>query len=303
MAIYDQSYTPWIGTFASRAARIRAMIAMELAQPFKNLWVLIIVILSFSLVLGWLLILFAVGSQQIPLPALFGNRIYRDGYYNFPVGVPVTLLSMILMGLSSTVGASLISRDIRNRALLMYFSRSITRFDYLLAKFIALVAFLLIVTLGPGLLLFFGQIGMGTERLGIGERLADLGAIILHSLILTVPTSSMVLGFSSMSKRTYLAAIFWLTFFFLGVSLSEALCSSLKETWPKILSWPNVTAYLGDLCYQFRPVVLVPGQQPPGPRAPILDTGPLPAILMLAGMTLLPLLVVWRRLRSVEAEE
>ena len=76
--------------------------------------------------------------------------------------------SMILMVLSATVGASIISRDVRHRALLMYFSRSITRADYLLGKFLALVLFLLLVTLGPGLLLFLGQLGMSQERLTFG---------------------------------------------------------------------------------------------------------------------------------------
>ena len=116
---------------------------------------------------------------------------------------------MILMVLSATVGASLIARDVRHRALLMYFSRSITRADYLLGKFLSLVVFLLIVTLGPGLLLFLGQLGMSQERLTFGQRMGDLLAITLHSLILTVPMSSVVLAFSSLTKRTYLAAILW----------------------------------------------------------------------------------------------
>ena len=101
MAIYDQSYTPWTGTYTSRAARIRAMIAMELAQPFKNVWVLVSVLLAFSLVIGWLLILFIAGSSQVPLPFAFGNRIYRDGFYNFPTGSSFTLFSIILMALSA----------------------------------------------------------------------------------------------------------------------------------------------------------------------------------------------------------
>ena len=44
MAIYDQSYTPWVGTYSPRASRIAAMVEMELALPFKNLWVLISVL-------------------------------------------------------------------------------------------------------------------------------------------------------------------------------------------------------------------------------------------------------------------
>ena len=96
MAIYDQSYTPWTGTYTSRAARIRAMVAMELAQPFKNVWVLVSVLLAFSLVIGWLLILFIAGSSQVPLPFAMGNRIYRDGFYNFPTGSSFRPVSLAL---------------------------------------------------------------------------------------------------------------------------------------------------------------------------------------------------------------
>jgi ABC-2 type transport system permease protein len=286
MAIYDQSYTPWTGTYAPRAARIRAMIAMELAQPFKNIWVLLVALLSFSVVGSWLLLLFFATSSQVLPPFAVGNRIYREGFYNFP------LFSMILMLLSATVGASLIARDVRHRALLMYFSRSITRLDYLVAKFLSLVLFLLIVTLGPGLLLFVGQIGMSQERLTIAQRMGDLGAITLHSLILTIPMSAVVLGFSSLTKRSYLAAILWGIFYFLSCSLGPVLAFTLKSDWPKLISWTSLTSHLGDLCYPVR-----------NPSTRILDCGWGPPFLILASVTVLSLALVWRRLRSVEGEE
>jgi ABC-type transport system involved in multi-copper enzyme maturation permease subunit len=286
MAIYDQSYTPWTGLYTSRAARVRAMIAMELALPFRSTWILIVVLGAFAIVGSWLLVLFLITSAQVPPLFALGNRIYREGFFNNP------LFSMILMVLSATVGASLISRDVRHRALLMYFSRSITRSDYLLGKYLALVLFLLFVTFVPGLLLFLGQLGMGQERLSAGERLEDLGSIALHSLILTVPMSAVVLAFSSLTKRTYLAAILWIIFYFLSTSLSPTLVFALKTDWPKMLSWQNLTAHLGDLCYAQRT-----------PPTPVLDCGAWPPLLILVSVTVLSLALVWRRLRSTETEE
>jgi hypothetical protein len=286
MAIYDQSYTPWTGTYSSRAARVRALIAMELVQPFANRWILIIILLAFMIVGSWLLLLFLATSSQIIPPFALGNRIYREGFYQHP------LFSMILMVLSATVGSALIARDVRHRALLMYFSRSITRVDYLVGKFLSLVLFLLIVTLGPGLLLFLGQLGMSTERFSTGERLADLAAIVLNSLILTIPMSAVVLAFSSLTKRTYLAALLWVGFYFLSASLSPTLTFALKTDWPKMLSWPNLTAHLGDLCFAQRT-----------PSTPLLDCGAWPPLLILGSATILSLALIWRRLRSTEGEE
>jgi ABC-type transport system involved in multi-copper enzyme maturation permease subunit len=199
---------------------------------------------------------------------------------------------MILMALSATVGASMIARDVRHHALVMYFSRSITRLDYLVGKFLALVLFLLLVTLGPGVLLWSGQIGMSQEKLSWAQRLGDLLAITLHSLILTVPMSAVVLAFSSLTKRTYVAAILWAAFFFSSLTFSTILEGVLKSSWPKLLSWANLTAHLGDLCY--------PGR---GPSTPVLDCGWGPPFAILLGLTTLSLAVVWRRLRSTEGAE
>ncbi len=286
MAIYDQSYTPWTGTYAPRWARIRAIVAMEIAQPFRNVWILLVVLLAFSVVGSWLLLLFFASSSQVLPPFAIGNRIYREGFYNFP------LFSMILMVLSATFGASLIARDVRHRALLMYFSRSITRVDYLIGKFLALFLFLLFVTLGPGLLLFLGQIGMSQERLTVVQRLGDLGAITLHSIILTLPMSAVVLAFSSLSKRTYVAAILWTTFFFSSLTFSLVLENILKSEWPKMVSWTNLTSHLGDLCYPAR-----------NPTPPVLDCTWRPPLLILGALTGISLALVWRRLKSVEGEE
>ena len=81
----------------------------------------------------------------------------------------------------------------------------------------------------------------------------------------------------------------------------------MRADWPKILSWTNVTAHLGDLCYAVRPppdMLRIPGAKSLLPATPpILDCGWLPPLLLLAGLTTLSLLIVWRRLRSVEGEE
>jgi len=287
MAIYDQSYTPWTGTYTSRWARIRSIIAMELALPFRKVWVMIIMYLSFSIVFGWLTFLFIATSIQLPPMFALGNRLYREGFFQNPLN------SMILMALSATMGASLISRDVRHRALLMYFSRSITRLDYLIGKLLSLILLLMVVTLLPGLILFLGQLGMGQERLSFGERMTDLGSITLNSIIVTVPMASAVLAFSSLTKRTYLAAILWQTFYFLSASLSPALSFSLKAEWPKMLSWVNLTNHLADLCYAKR-----------GPAAPaILDCDAWLPLLILSSITAFSLAVVWVRLRSTEVEE
>jgi ABC-type transport system involved in multi-copper enzyme maturation permease subunit len=294
MAVYEQTYLPWSGISASRLSRVWALVQPGLVHPFRSFWTLIVVILAFVLVGGWLLILFAVASSQMPQVFALGNNIYRQEFYNNG------LFSMILAVLSCTVGASLISRDLKHHALLMYFSRAITPLDYVAGKFLTLVLFLLFVTLGPGLLLFLGQWGIGMEKLSTAERLADLGAITLHSLVLVVPMSAAVLACSSLARRPYVAGILWATVFFSSVMISDILVRIIGEEWCGLLSWTNLTAHLGNSCYAVREVKAAVPYKPPDP---VLECGWAPPLLILAGITVLSLALVRWRLRTVEAGE
>jgi ABC-type transport system involved in multi-copper enzyme maturation permease subunit len=286
VAVHDLSYAPWTGTATSRRASIRALIGMELLRPFRSMWVRLVVIGAYMITGGWMFLLFFAASQQ-ELPAMLGgNLIYRDGFLN------LFLFSMILLGLSATVGCPIIARDLRHNALVLYFSRSITRGDYLLGKFAALLLFLLFATLGPGLLLWASQAGLGAERLTLGQRFADLGSLILHSLALTLPLAAVTLGFSTASKRGYVAALFWASLYFGGEAASAVLGGLLRTSWPKLLSWRMLTTHLGDLCWRGTP-----------PRARILDCGWEPPAAILAALSVLALALAWRRLRSVEAGE
>jgi ABC-type transport system involved in multi-copper enzyme maturation permease subunit len=303
VAIYEQSYQPWSGRYASRAGRIWAMVRLEITLPFQNVWVLVVVLAAFALVMAWLLLLFIAASSAGQSPAasaainsVTGNWLYREGFYNFPASVgdgnTLSLFSMILMFLSATVGSSLISRDLKYNALLMYFSRSITRADYLAGKFLTLALFLLFVTLVPGLLLFAGSFGIQADKLTAGQRLADLLGIVLHSLVLVVPMSAAVLAFSSLTKRPYLAAILWATLFFSSWIFSGVLYSLLHKEWCLMVSWMNLTVHLGNLCYS----------QHKNPKWGLTTDWRVP-FSILSVITIGSFWIVWRRIRSVEGGE
>lgn len=286
MAVYDQSYWPWSGAYTSRARRVAALAWMDLALAFRSRRTLLVVALTFVVVGSWLLILFIAASQQVPVPFALGNRLYREGFYNN------VLFSMILMVLSTTVGASLIARDLRHRAIVLYLSRAIRRGDYLAGKFLALAGFLMVATWGPGLVLFAGQLGMGPEPLTFGQRLADLGAITLHSLIIVVPMTSGVLACSSLTRSSHVAGVLWASFYFSSWAFSEALTNLLDREWCRLISWMRLTAHLGDLVYPAR-----------HRTEPILACGWEEPALILGGVTVLALAVAAWRLRAVEAGE
>jgi hypothetical protein len=133
---------------------------------------------------------------------------------------------------------------------------------------------------------------MGGENLTLGQRLADLGAITLHSLILVVPMTAAVLACSSLTRSAHVAGLLWASVFFSSWAFSEALTNLLGREWCRMISWMRLTAHLGDLVYPAR-----------HPTEPILACGWEEPALLLGGVTLLSLAVAAWRLRAAEAGE
>lgn len=304
MAVHDRTYEPWNGRLTGAWPRVWALTRTGLVQPFRNIWILLMIVFSFTLVTGFLLFLMVIaqklsqlgpGAAEAITRQLFavGNNIYRVSFFNTPFfGAILTLLAI-------AVGAPLIANDLRHHALVMLLSRAITRGQYVAAKMLTLVLFLLVATLGPALLLWVGQMAIGIEELTMGQRLQDLASVTLHALVLTVPLSAAVLACSSITKRAYVAGILWAAVVFAGQQFERLLSRLLDEPWCGFLSWSNLTAHVADRFYAVREVrgKLV------APPEPALETGWLPPAILLATVTALSLAVVWTRLRRTETDE
>ncbi|MBD3182040.1 hypothetical protein GF312_07100 [Candidatus Poribacteria bacterium] len=104
-------------------------------------------------------------------------------------------------------GSGLIADDMKNNALQMYFSKPLTRWDYLLGKFATIMVMMLFITLVPGILLFVENALISEGSTFIKEQYWLLGSIILYSLVITVPTGLLILALSSISKNSRYAAI------------------------------------------------------------------------------------------------
>lgn len=293
MAVYDQSYEAWKGAYGPRFIRAWAIARPGILQPFTRFWTLAVVLFIFAIVIGWLLILFALASSAMPDLFAMGNLIYRQRFLSND------LFYSVLVILSATVGAPLISRDIRHNALLMYFSRAIGRGDYIAGKFLSLSLFLLFVTLGPGLVLFFGMMGIGTDGLTTGQRLTDLGSLALHCLIIVIPMTSVVLACSSLTSRPYLASILWAGLYFSSLGISELMVHATEESIYELVSWNHLTTTLGEAVWQKRQVAagMLDLKIEPTPG------GALTPLLILGAITLVSLVVVRLRLRVPEGGE
>ena len=118
----------------------------------------------------------------------------------------------------------LVVNDIRYRVLPLYFSRPMSRFDYVTAKLIALSLGLLSLTLLPVLILFIGRVLATDDLLGaLGDEIGSLPAIVGSGVLHAVVLASIGIAISSLASRRAYAAGAVLAVFLLGGGISEAL--------------------------------------------------------------------------------
>jgi ABC-2 type transport system permease protein len=118
----------------------------------------------------------------------------------------------------------LVVNDIRHRVLPLYFSRPMSRFDYVASKLAALASGLLALTLVPVLVLFIGRV-LATDDLlaAFGDEIGSLPGIIGSGVLHAVVLASIGLAISSLASRRAYAAGAVLAVFLIGGVISEVL--------------------------------------------------------------------------------
>jgi ABC-type transport system involved in multi-copper enzyme maturation permease subunit len=119
---------------------------------------------------------------------------------------PQGVLMALVVGM---IAPPLISQDIRSRAMLLYFSRPITRWEYVFGKFVVVAFYVLIITTAPALALYTFGVLLSPDLSVLKYTWDFPPRILLCSLVLTIPTTSIALAFSSLTVRSYQAGFAW----------------------------------------------------------------------------------------------
>lgn len=132
-------------------------------------------------------------------------------FFRYPQG----LLMALVVGL---IAPPLVAKDVHSRAFLLYFSRPLTRVEYILGKLTVVCGYVLMVTTIPALSLYLVGVLLSPPEVNVVASTWDLPPrILLASLALMVPTAALALAFSSMTTRTFYAAFAWFAVWLLGM--------------------------------------------------------------------------------------
>jgi ABC-2 type transport system permease protein len=283
MAIYRRGYQRYKGPIMSHWTRCMVLPRYAWHRLFRQrLVVLLLVIASIWPLLCAVYIYLANHADLLKgLGGEVGRFLQINGKF-FLVFMDVQ--SVFAIFLAALTGPGLIAPDLANNALPLYFSRPLTRTDYILARLMVLVGMLSLITWFPGLLLF----GMQSSMAASGWLQANLylgRGILLGFFIWVLLVSFVALACSAYVKWRIVAGALVLAFFFVLGGVSLMINGVFRVTWGHALNpaWGSYRLW----CALF-------GVDPPqGP-------GTLTCILALTCMVLFLAAVLNRKLRPVE---
>jgi len=119
---------------------------------------------------------------------------------------PQAILLAAVVGL---VAPTLISRDLRAKAWLVYFTRPVGRTEYILGKSVILLLLVLVITMLPALALWLIGV-LVSPSIAVAWETWDLPVrAVIASLLLAVPTVLLALAYSSMTAESRIASFAW----------------------------------------------------------------------------------------------
>jgi ABC-2 type transport system permease protein len=206
--IYDIGYRHYDGPRLGRSGAIGAIIGAGLRAAFG------LGRSARSKILPWGTLILALmpAVVAVAIRVLVGDLIDLYSYENYLWGIGA-LLPIFL----AAQAPELVVNDLRHRVLPLYFSRPIGRFDYVLAKLIALSVALLGLSLLPVLVLFVGRVLAADDfAAALGDEIGALPGILGSGLLHAVVLASLGLAICSLAARRAYAAGAVLAVFLIG---------------------------------------------------------------------------------------
>ena len=238
MPLHDVGYRSWTAKKGSAFLRWWVIASVGVRLAIRSTW------LSRTLILSWIpAAAVAVGffayEQSITRPELrqglaswvagaSGNAELAITLLHDPTDVrdqvwaslvllffryPQAFVMLVVVGI---VAPKLISYDLRNRGYLLYFSRPIRIWEYILGKSLIVWTFLALITTLPALMLYVVGLSMSPE-VDVVMLTWDIPLRILAaSIVLIVPTTSVALACSAATIESRNAAFGWFALWVVG---------------------------------------------------------------------------------------
>lgn len=275
--IHDQSYRRYAGERRALGGAWGVIASTGIRAMLSRKWFLLILAASWIPFIVRTVIIYGVtmypaANQMLPIDArMFMQFVEWQS-------IPVFFVTVF-------VGSGLIAADRRANALQIYLSKPLLRMEYIGGKLAVLVAFLLLITLLPALLLLAMQVMFAGNFDFLGANLHVVPAVTLACLMRVAVSACMMLALSSLSKSTrYVAILYTGAIFFTNAiyGVLAFITGSTRVAWVSIgANMDNITDALFRQTHRYETPVTV-------------------SVLVLLGILAVSISVLERRVRGVE---
>jgi hypothetical protein len=269
MPLFQIGYRRYEGKHTSHALRWWPITRTGMSIAWRSKLLRRLVFVSFLpfLYFGW--VFFVIGRITDPgndpsapfyeiAGELFGRRLV-DQLHEDPTAIRSavwsvvfasfgTFVQLLMAGLVAAIaGPGLVANDMRSRAFLIYFSRPVSRLDYVLGKAGVMVALLACVTLVPSTFLYVLSILFSpsldtivqTAPVAAGMALGWMGSII--------PAALVMLALSSLTRQPRFAVAAWVVVCLFG-PLAHVILQHTRgldgSRWTFLISLPHTVRTL-----------------------------------------------------------
>jgi ABC-2 type transport system permease protein len=243
-AILDRGYRPYRGRHTPEASRWQVIAARTLRMAARQWWAILLLVatvipLLVAAVRMWLM-------SKLAAMAAAGIAVESpDSYVMLPWG---TMTLAFLLALFA--GAGQVADDARAGAFQFYFSRPVTRDQYLVGKLVPVVVLTMFIALLPALLLSLLRLALLPSAAEVVKKLPLVGATIVvgavEALVLAVPA----VAISSLSKRRAYVQGGYFILYLLPWIVGNIFVKVTRSAWPALLSVPAHLSNLARFIYR-----------------------------------------------------
>jgi len=226
MAVYRRTYTSYAGALTPEWSRSLVLFRYSRRKLFQSKLQTGLFVLCFFYPLACLIIIYL--AHNLSFLANFGNIngsfVQIDNKFFLIFTQVQGVLAFVL---TAFTGPGLISPDIANGALPLYFCRPFSRAEYVLGKASVLGILLSQITWIPGLVLFAVQASLAGPS-WTWDHLWIAGSIVLSALIWIAALSLLAMALSAWVKWRIVAGALLLAVLFFGAGFAQAINAVLQ---------------------------------------------------------------------------
>lgn len=226
-------------------------------------------------------------------------RQFRDALWRSSFLLMIKAQMVWVLIVVARVGAGLISRDLKARALPIYFAKPLTPLTYLLGKWGVIASFIALIMLVPNL----AALAIGTAITGgpgtWGQIASMAGGIIVSGSVVCIVAGAVILALSSLSSDQRYVTVGWVAVCLLSIFaqkiVNEALPPESSNSWLRAISLRDNIVLLSDRALGVRRALEI--SDLPGEKLTHAFSRPMEAsnAIVLVGLTLISLYIAWRR--------